>query len=438
MKKLSSLLVFILFAACVFAQSPNSMSYQAVIRNSSNALVVNTKIGMQISILQTSSTGTPVYVETQTPTTNANGLASIEIGNGTVISGDFAAIDWSTGLYFIKTETDPTGAANYTVTGTSQLLSVPYALHATTADKVIGAPVATTAGDMQYWDGAKWVIIPVGTPGQVLKISDTNIPTWTGTSTISLITSAISSITATTAKSGGVIAADGGSIVSARGVCWSTSTNPTIFNDTTLNGSGSGLFTSELTGLSQGITYYVRAYAISGAGTSYGDEKTFIIPKVGDAYQGGILAYILKVGDPGYVAGEFHGLIAATNDLTDTIAWSSGALGATGSGNTAIGAGSANTTSIINAMANTGVFAAKSCRAYTDGTYTDWFLPSINELIILYTNRVAIGGFTDDTIGYWSSTGESDTKAKYYNFATHTLTSKHKLLKLRVRPMRNF
>jgi uncharacterized protein (TIGR02145 family) len=88
---------------------------------------------MQISILQDSASGTPVYVETQIPTTNANGWVSIEIGGGIVVSGNFAAIDWANDTYFIKTETDPAGGTNYTITGTSQLLSVPYALHAKTA-----------------------------------------------------------------------------------------------------------------------------------------------------------------------------------------------------------------------------------------------------------------------------------------------------------------
>jgi hypothetical protein len=106
------------------------MSYQAVIRNSANALVTSTSIGMRISILQGSASGTEVYAETQTPTTNANGLVNIEIGNG----AGFATINWANGPYFIKTETDPTGGTNYTITGTSQLLSVPYSLNAKTAE----------------------------------------------------------------------------------------------------------------------------------------------------------------------------------------------------------------------------------------------------------------------------------------------------------------
>ncbi|WP_131508382.1 hypothetical protein [Meridianimaribacter sp. CL38] len=128
--------------ACVFcyflshAQSPEKMSYQAVIRNASNELVSNASVGMQISILQGNSTGTAVYTETHAPVTNQNGLISIEIGSGSVISGDLSTIDWSSDTYFIKTETDPDGGTNYTIIATSQLLSVPYALHAKTASTV--------------------------------------------------------------------------------------------------------------------------------------------------------------------------------------------------------------------------------------------------------------------------------------------------------------
>lgn len=136
MNKVFTFLVAVFLTANVFAQSPEKMSYQAVIRNSSDALVTNTQVGMRISILQGSASGTAVYVETQTLTSNANGLVSLEIGIGTT-SDDFSSIDWANGPYFIKTETDPTGGTSYTITGTRQLLSVPYALHAKTAENGI-------------------------------------------------------------------------------------------------------------------------------------------------------------------------------------------------------------------------------------------------------------------------------------------------------------
>ena len=120
----------------VKAQSPEKMSYQAVVRDACDKLVTDQVVGMQISILKGSADGTAVYTETHTPTTNANGLVSIEIGNGTVVSGNFSNINWANGSYFIKTETDPTGGTHFTIAGTSQLLSVPYALHAKTAESI--------------------------------------------------------------------------------------------------------------------------------------------------------------------------------------------------------------------------------------------------------------------------------------------------------------
>jgi hypothetical protein len=134
MKKIMTICAALIMTANVFAQSPNKMSYQAVIRNASNALVANQAVGMRISILQSTASGTAVYVETQTTTTNANGLASIEIGAGSVNTGTFAAINWANGPYFIKTETDPVGSTNYSIIGTSQLLSVPYALYSKKAE----------------------------------------------------------------------------------------------------------------------------------------------------------------------------------------------------------------------------------------------------------------------------------------------------------------
>ena len=129
MKKIFSQLAFFI-AVVAMAQAPQKMSYQAVIRDASNTLVANGTIGMRISILQGSASGTSVYTETQTTTTNANGLATLQIGAGSVVSGTFSSIDWGAASYFILTETDPTGGTNYTITGTSELLSVPYALYA--------------------------------------------------------------------------------------------------------------------------------------------------------------------------------------------------------------------------------------------------------------------------------------------------------------------
>lgn len=115
------------------SQAPEKMSYQAVVRNGSGQLLTNQGIAVKVSLLQGSPAGTPVYSERLTGNTNANGLVSMEIGTGTVLSGIFSSIDWTLGNYYLKTETDPSGGTNYTIAGTSQLLSVPYAMYAKSA-----------------------------------------------------------------------------------------------------------------------------------------------------------------------------------------------------------------------------------------------------------------------------------------------------------------
>ena len=126
---LTPLLIFISMGI-ILAQAPQKFSYQAVIRDADNEILANVTIRTQISIIQGSEQGNIVYSEIQTPTTNANGLFTIQIGDGSSPMGDFSGIDWSAGPYFIKTETDPFGGVNYTITGINQLLSVPYALYA--------------------------------------------------------------------------------------------------------------------------------------------------------------------------------------------------------------------------------------------------------------------------------------------------------------------
>ncbi|PQA94579.1 hypothetical protein B0A69_08945 [Chryseobacterium shigense] len=115
------------------AQAPEKMSYQAIMRNGSGQLLTNQSIAVKVSVLQGSPAGTLVYSERLTGNTNANGLISMEIGTGTVLSGTFSTINWPSGSYYLKTETDPAGGTNYTIAGTSQLLSVPYALYAKSA-----------------------------------------------------------------------------------------------------------------------------------------------------------------------------------------------------------------------------------------------------------------------------------------------------------------
>jgi len=230
-----------------------------------------------------------------------------------------------------------------------------------------------------------------------------------------LSTASITNLSSSSATSGGTIALYTGSPIIERGVIWSTTTSPTKLTNEigrSSDGTGIGSFSSSLTGLTPSTTYYVRAYATNSDGTSYGPQTTFTttIFSVGDSYQGGIVAYIFQSGDNGYISGEKHGLIAAQTDQSAGIRWWNGSNTTTGATGTAIGTGLANTNTIItNQGATATSYAAGLARAYTDGVYHDWYLPSKDELYQLYLNRVAIGNF--DTWNYWSST-------EYYNGAS--------------------
>ena len=140
MEKKYLLLVALFLCITLNAQTPQRFSYQAVVRDAQENIIANKFIGVHVSILQNQ---TVVYRETHLIPTNANGLLSLEIGGGLVQFGTFATIDWSNGKHFVKTEIDLNGGTNYTLSSTTELLSVPYALHAQTAQRLIENPQET-------------------------------------------------------------------------------------------------------------------------------------------------------------------------------------------------------------------------------------------------------------------------------------------------------
>ena len=143
----------------------------------------------------------------------------------------------------------------------------------------VGLPqTGNTAGDILFWNGTAWVKIQQGLPGQGLFLSQTGVPMWSGPAFATLTTNVATTVTNITAISGGNITSDGGTPVTARGICWSTSPNPTVANDSTRNGVGPGAFTSNISGLLGSTTYYVRAYAINTTGVAYGNQITFTTP----------------------------------------------------------------------------------------------------------------------------------------------------------------
>lgn len=131
---LLSILLILPFA--LLAQTPQAFKYQAVARDASGGILSNQNVQFRIQILQGSPVGNSVYTETHATSTNNFGLVNLELGNGLVAAGDFSMIDWGTGTYFVQIELDAEGGNDFKMMGTSQLLSVPYALHASTADNV--------------------------------------------------------------------------------------------------------------------------------------------------------------------------------------------------------------------------------------------------------------------------------------------------------------
>lgn len=274
MKKLYISVCLALAALLLQAQIPAGFNYQAIIRNDSGELMKNRNIGIRFTILKEAENGAEVYSESINTTTNQNGLVTAEIGKTN--PAQFSQIDWSDGVYYLKTETDLNGGTNYTISGTSQLLSVPYAMYAEKSGdglKIAGTP---QAGDILYNNGMSWGLLSKGVNGQTLRL-DNGLPKWgePGYALPMVTTSAVTDVLQTTATSGGNVIATGFTDISARGVCWSTNQNPTIADSKTSEGTGIGTFKSKLTNLQQNTTYYVRAYATNGAGTAYGNQVSF-------------------------------------------------------------------------------------------------------------------------------------------------------------------
>ena len=249
--------------------------------------------------------------------------------------------------------------------------------------------------------------------------------TITTNDTLSTITTtAVLGVTSTTASSGGSIYSNGGAAITARGVCWATNPNPSITDNKTVDGTGAGTFASSITGLNPGTTYFIRAYATNSVGTAYGNQDTITstISFIGKKFEGGIVFYIDATGQ--------HGLIAAPTDQSVSVPWWNGSYKSTGATGTAVGTGQANTDAIILTQGD-GNNAASICRSLALGGYTDWFLPSKDELNLMYMNigpgangaNANLGGFS--IYVYWSSSESNSQTAwsqlfktgyQYYNY----------------------
>ena len=178
MKRLLLSFAFLALSRGTFAQAPQGINYQAVIRDGVGVTLNNTNVGMKISIIQTSPGGTVVYEESFATTTSQYGLVNVVVGQGTVISGNFSLIDWAVGPYFVEVAADENGGTSYTTMGTQQLMSVPYALYAENSGTAGPAGPQGPAGNdgidgIDGAAGATGATGPQGIPGNIGAVGAT-------------------------------------------------------------------------------------------------------------------------------------------------------------------------------------------------------------------------------------------------------------------------
>jgi hypothetical protein len=395
MKRIFTIAAALLMTVSVLAQAPEKMSYQAVVRDAGNALVTSQAVGMQLSILQGSTSGSSVYTETQTPTTNINGLVSIEIGSGTVVSGTFNTIDWSAGPYFIKTETDPTGGTTYTITGTSQLMSVPYALHAKTAESITGTvnytetdPVfgASIAIGITALDTANWNNHIIDTDTQLDSTGIANLGYNAGGITTEVDGSVTNEIQDLQLSGNNLT-------ITNNGTATTIDLSPYLDNtDTQLDstdiaslGYNAGGITTEVDG---SVTNEIQTISRTGTIVTLTNGGTFT-DSVG-VYTEPIYTIGLHAALGGYVfrisADGKHGLVAETQDQSLSNYWYTAQ-------------------DIISDPANHSTNGQK---------FMDWRMPTKFELNEMYLQKAAIGGFADNY--YWSSTEDDSDSAWLQDF----------------------
>lgn len=154
---------------------------------------------------------------------------------------------------------------------------------------VVNGPIGSVInvasdGTLKYWHTNQWIVIPSGLPGQDLQFN-AGTPAWIN-NPFGITTQNAAFITSTSAKSGGNIHSNGGSTITARGVCWATTHNPTLANSFTNDGNGIGTFESQLTSLTANTTYYVRSYATNSSGTLFGNEISFTTDNIVTDFDG--------------------------------------------------------------------------------------------------------------------------------------------------------
>ena len=412
---------------------PNAFNYSAVARNAAGQPIATTTIGIQVSILKTSPTGVSQYSENHFVNTDAFGLFNLVIGAGAVQSGSMVTIDWSNDNYYLKVGMDAAGGTNFLTMGTTQLLSVPYAMYAKSAGSVSGGTGITitsvsSAGDTLYLSNGQTFVAGGNGGGTGALV----LPTIT--------TNAVTGITSNSATFGGAISNANGNQIMERGIVYSTSPNPTLGSNRIVIGNGIGIFDTISTWgynyphlLNSNTTYYARAYAVTENNISaYGNEVSFTTLSVGQTGPGGGIVFFNK----GNTTGGWQYLETATSDQSTGITWGCAGISIPGTQPT-VGSGEANT-SLIVAGCNEASFAAKICNDLVSGGQSDWFLPSYDELNLMYKNLHTNnqGNFNNST--YWSSVDSNSSYAYYANFGNGFVMDNAKSFAFYVRAVRAF
>jgi len=402
MRNILTLFAFLLLVGTSHAQAPQGIPYQAAARNSSGTILASTSISVRFTIRDSVTTGIIKYRETHSTTTDANGMFSVTVGQGTPVSGTFASINWVTNAKFLQVELDPAGGSTYIDMGTQQMMSVPYALNT----GIIKMTVSAT-GDTLHSGNGNYVIIP--------GISAANCAVSAGTITGTATFTAGSTTTLSNTTTGGT---------------WSSS-------NVSIATVGTGGLVSGISAGTASISYTVT----SACGIAVAIQIVTVNAvslTVGATYGGGVIAYIFVSGDPGYIAGETHGLIAAPSDLDGTHDWGCGSIFGgffLGGTSTALGTGASNTAITSSSC---GIYsAARKCADLVLNGYSDWYLPSRDELNKLYINRIYIGGFNTSSY-YWSSSEYSADKTWRIYFYSGVAGVLEKYTFTSVRAVRSF
>jgi hypothetical protein len=363
MKSFTLLLLFLLATTYLLGQSaPNAFNYSAVARNSAEQPISNTTIGIQISILSNFSTGNIVYSENHIVDTDIYGLFNLVIGSGAVQSGTMAGISWSNDDYFIKVGMDVNGGTNFLTMGTTQLLSVPYSMHSRTADSLIGGISETD---------------PLFSNSVAAQITNADTANWNS-------------------KQNRVYAGAGISI----------------------SGDTINALTQYQTLSIRNDTLFLTNGGFVKLPTGSGSSNNNYVHYIGEDFGGGVVFHLWKDN-----LGIEHGLIVDKVNLSTAQVWSNIDQIQIGATAQSVWNGLSNSIAIVAQAGHTNS-AAALCLNSNNGGQSDWYLPSIQELHLLWTNYFDVakklsqlsGATQLSAANYWSSTEENATYAFRFYF----------------------